>query len=730
MLEKRPGILIKKYSIFSFVLLCCIISAYQSVIFIHTWTQNNDAHKVNTAGRQRMLSQRIGKNLLLTFTANTIKNRNQFLELTIADINTLAKNHSELEEDALTSSLFAHDNKIKADFIAIKQPLTQMISAIKVVSEINKNTSFNEQERSNFLQVSAVYFANEKVFLDLMDNIVNSYEVAVQNYVDQLKTLSWIGAGFILLVMFVNGRFVVYKSIKEVDEQFLEIKNHKEFQDIILSCSLDGIVSINTFGCITLMNKTAEKFFQGTEKDYSAKRINAIIPDFPFKQLTDIKDNYVLELQGRKKGGILFPMLINISKIETGNRQGWVIFIKDLSIRKKIELELSHAKQKVMDAVEANNAKSQFLANMSHELRTPLNSIIGFSQLLQTDKESPLIPEHADYVNYIHDAGAHLLSLINEILDLAKLESGQLSLSLEIVNISKVVKEVLILIYSLASKKHIKIFSQFDALPDCYIVVDRIRIKQVLLNLLSNAVKYNRNYGTINIEADSIDNQFLKISVIDNGYGISESKISQLFDPFNRLGAENSEIEGTGIGLTITKSLVEDMQGKIGVFSEENKGSTFWVEFPLAENQISIGNSESEMQIPPCQLPDNCHIVYIEDNSDNMQLIKSFVNRIPSAHLHDAENAEAGLEMIGQIKPEIILMDIDLPDLNGFEMLKIIRGRFTDMKNSPVIAISAHVMKEDIQKGLDAGFTAYLTKPVNMADFYETINYAITAVNH
>lgn len=726
MLEKNPGILIKKYSILSFVLLCCIISAYQTIIFIHTWTQNNDAHKVNMSGRQRMLSQRIGKNLLLSFTADTEKNRNQFLALTVADINTLANNHAQLEKDVLTSSLFKGNSKINADFAAIKQPITQMIFVIRAIEQLNKKTAFNKE---NISHLFSIYFANEKVFINLMDEIVKNYEIGLQNYVNQLKNLSWIGAGFILLIMFINGHFVVFKSIKEVNAQFLEITNHKEFQDIILSCCLEGIISINTTGCITLMNKTAEKFFLGLEQDFLGKRITTLIPDFDFEHINSMTDHYEIELDGRKKGAVLFPILINVSKIEAANRQGWVIFIKDLSLKKKIELELIYAKKSVLEAVEANNAKSQFVANMSHELRTPLNSIIGFSQLLQTDNESPLIPEHAEYVSYIHQAGTHLLNLINEILDLAKLESGQLSLSLEIVNISAVIKEVLILIYTLASKKHIKIFSVFDSIPDYYIVVDKVRIKQVLLNLFSNAVKYNNTNGTITIDAESKNNQFLKISITDTGRGIATHKISHLFDPFNRLGAENSDIEGTGIGLTITKSLVEDMKGKIGVLSEENKGSTFWVEFPLAENQKNLLENNPEIITTPCQLPDNCHIVYIEDNPSNTQLIKSFMNRIPTAHLHEAENAKSGLDMIDKIKPEIILMDIDLPDLNGFEMLKIIRERFSDIKNSPVIAISAHGMKEDIRKGLDAGFSAYITKPVKMAEFYETINYAMAIEN-
>jgi PAS domain S-box-containing protein len=590
MQKKNPGTLIKKYSIFSFVLLCCIISAYQSVIFIHTWIQHNDAHTVNVAGRQRMLSQRIGKNLLLSLKANSEKNRQDFFALTLADINTLSNNHTQLERNLLTSTLSKSNCNIRADFAAIKQPLLQMILAVNAIDKINRLNGFSSENQQNITQFSNLYFAHEETFLNLMDDIVKCYETELQKYVSQLRSLSWVGAGFILLIMFINGRFVVYKSIKEVDEQFLEIKNHKDFQDIILSSCLEGIVTINANSCITLMNKTAEKLFSGLEQEFLGKRITSIIPNFEADYLESMQERYEMELEGRKKGAVLFPILINISKIEASNRQGWIIFIKDLSVKKKIEKELIFAKQSVMEAVEANNAKSKFVANISHELKTPLNSIIGFSQLLQSDKDSPLIAEHAEYIGYINQAGSHLLSLINEILDLAKLESGQLSVSLEIVNISAIVKEAVILIYALANKKHIKISNDFDSMPDCYIVVDKVRIKQVLLNLLSNAVKYNINNGSIIISAENKNNQSLKISVTDSGWGIPENKLSQLFDPFNRLGAENSEIEGTGIGLTITKNLVEDMGGKIGVLSEESKGSTFWVEFPLAENHQAIEN--------------------------------------------------------------------------------------------------------------------------------------------
>ena len=726
MLDRNPGILIKKYSIVSFVMLCCIISAYQSLIFILPWTQNNDAHKVNLSGRQRMLSQRIGKNLSRSANAETEQKRLEFLALAVADLNTLATNHAKLENEVLTSRLFKNNSKIKQDFLAIKQPVTQMVFAVKNIAELNKNL----EKINEIKQYDEIYFANEKVFIGLMDDIVKCYEIGLENYVTQLKNLSWIGAGFILISMFINGRFVVFKSIREVEAQFTQIKNHKEFQDTILSCSLEGIITINTAGEITLINKTAEGFFLGTQKDFLYKKITTLIPDFDADYLEAMQERYEIELNGLKKENILFPVLVNVSKIEAGNRQGWVIFIKDLSLKKKIEQELSYAKKSVVEAVEANNAKSKFVANMSHELRTPLNSIIGFSQLLQTDTQSPLTPEHSEYISYINQAGTHLLSLINEILDLAKLESGQLSLSLEIVNISAVMKEVLILIYTLASKKHIEIVSLFETLPDYYIVVDRVRIKQVLLNLLSNAIKYNQTNGSVTIYAETQDNQSLKISITDTGHGIPAHKISNLFDPFNRLGAENSGIEGTGIGLTITKGLVEDMQGKIGVLSEENKGSTFWVEFPLAENQRNFLENNPKASITPCQLPDNCQIVYIEDNPINTELIKSFVQRIPSAQLHSAENAKTGLELIEKINPDIILIDIDLPDLNGFEMLEIIRKRFSDMKNTPVIAISAHGMKEDIKNGLDAGFSAYITKPVKMAEFYETINYAMAEITN
>jgi PAS domain-containing protein len=288
MLKKNPGILIKRYSILSFVLLCSIISGYQTIIVIHTAAQHNDAHKVNMSGRQRMLSQRIGKNLLLSFIAKTEESHNQFLALAVTDMTTLESNHAKLENDVLNSAMFRKNSTIKSDFVAIKQPISQMIFAVKNIDKLNKSTK-NTIEISKFYNL---YFTNEKNFITLMDAIVKDYEIGLQNYVSQLKNLSWIGAGMVLVIMFINGYFVVLKSIREVDKQFLKIQRHKEFQETILSCSLEGIITINTKGCITLMNKTAEKFFLQEEKSFLGKRITTLIPDFDSDYLESMQDRY------------------------------------------------------------------------------------------------------------------------------------------------------------------------------------------------------------------------------------------------------------------------------------------------------------------------------------------------------------------------------------------------------------------------------------------------------
>lgn len=395
--------------------------------------------------------------------------------------------------------------------------------------------------------------------------------------------------------------------------------------------------------------------------------------------------------------------------------------------RKVAELKIIEAKKV---AEKANKIKSQFLSNMSHELRTPLNSIIGFSQLLESDTHTPLTDIQKDSISYIHQAGKHLLLLINEILDLSKIEAGQITLSLESIDLTKVIKECLPLIEASAQARNITLNVDIAAGEDKIINGDYLRIKQVILNLLSNAIKYNHENGHVDITLQTTQN-FITLNVKDTGIGIKKDLIPLLFKPFNRLSAEPNAIEGTGIGLCITKNLIAQMDGKIGVESILNKGSHFWVTFPLINATISSMSNLSDQ--PPCtdsveHVPPSdlglYKAVYIIDRQQNIQQMK-----YSHLHLHMANNAEIGLELIENIQPDAIIIDLDLPKVNGFEIYTEIRTRFDFALQTPIIAVSANAMIDNIEQALSHGFADYLPKPISSYRLKQAITETIATIN-
>jgi len=391
--------------------------------------------------------------------------------------------------------------------------------------------------------------------------------------------------------------------------------------------------------------------------------------------------------------------------------------------RKNTELEILQA-QKM--AVEANKAKSMFLSNMSHELRTPLNSIIGFSQLLQLDDEEPLTETQQESVDLIYKGGEHLLSLINEILDLSSIESGNVKLSVEPVAIQDVIDELIALMTDLAKKRGIQIAINFEANHPLVVMADYMRTKQLFINLLSNAIKYNNENGFIDINV-FVKGEFIYATIKDTGMGISQENQRLLFKPFSRIGAEKTAIEGTGIGLSLCKGIIASMNGEIGVDSEEGKGSTFWFCLPIAKETQSgdLKSLAEKKQVKLLSDEVGVKLLYIEDNPANMQLMRKVIKRLEGYTLFDAQNAEIGFEVIEQIRPDIILMDIDLPGLNGFQAFSEIQKRFDFADQMPIIAVSANAMKGDVEKGKELGFYAYLTKPLNIPLLFETLKQVI-----
>ena len=395
--------------------------------------------------------------------------------------------------------------------------------------------------------------------------------------------------------------------------------------------------------------------------------------------------------------------------------------------------EVSKIKIAEEEALNANRAKSEFLSSMSHELRTPLNAILGFSQLLQMTPEK-LDADQKQSVDEIFKAGKHLLGLINEVLDLAKIEAGHINLSIEPVCCVETLEECLPLIAILAKNRNIKISIMLDGNEiqsndlrnsDCIINADRTRLKQSLLNLLSNAIKYNKENGDVIISFDSVSDDKIRINVTDNGLGISPENHSNLFKSFKRLGAESSKVEGIGIGLVITKSIIEKMGGSIGVQSTQGKGSTFWIELPRAK--LPLKNIQNEKlketsQIHKMNLTGLTKtILYIEDNPSNLNLVKQIFSHQPNIKLCTAHEPLLGMELSLTQKPDLILLDINLPGIDGYEVLKQLRLR-NETTNTPVIAISANAMTRDIKKGLAAGFDDYITKPIVINDLLDSVD--------
>ena len=413
----------------------------------------------------------------------------------------------------------------------------------------------------------------------------------------------------------------------------------------------------------------------------------------------------------------------------SGGVLGYYSLVYDITERKRAEVELLVARE-LADA--ANRAKSDFLSNMSHELRTPLNAILGFGQLLDLHPRQPLQPQQKEYVGHILEGGAHLLKLIDEVLELSKIESGMMTVSMESVALQGLFRECLALVEPLAEKygmNGISIFAGTTPAEADVVRADYTRLKQVLLNLLSNAVKYNRPGGTVALECAAAENGMVRLAVTDSGFGIPKDKQKQLFTPFARLGAEGSDIEGTGIGLAFTKRLVALMKGRVGFESTEGVGSTFWVELPQVETkrarQAKGATSPDPKRKRNLDAGEGVRtLLYVEDNPVNQRLMEGIVERVADLRMVSAHDAELGLEVARKQRPDVIVMDIDLPGMDGFEALKRLK-RSRTTRAIPVIALSAGVLPGDAERGFEAGFDAYLSKPIEIDEILRAAEKAL-----
>lgn len=431
------------------------------------------------------------------------------------------------------------------------------------------------------------------------------------------------------------------------------------------------------------------------------------------------------ELLCQTKDGRPFWMAVETHAIvgDDGQLRQYISIGRDISQRKATDDALRAARD---EAQRASQAKSEFLSAMSHELRTPMNAILGFSQLLAADAMHPLPARQQGQVREIVRAGTHLLALINDVLDLARVEAGKQPIVIESVPAGAMLADCLALMRPAAQDRNIGLTQVSLAACDCFLAADRTRLKQVLLNLLSNAVKYNRSGGEVRITCEP-DGDAVRISVSDTGPGLTDAQRERLFNAFERLGADDGPIEGAGIGLVLSKRLVELMKGSIGVDSQPGHGSTFWIRLPMAAPPTApVERGRTATATSPTADGDHgaSTVLYIEDNPVNVLLMEAMLEHEPGVRLVTAHDPLLGLTLARSQQPQLILLDIQLPGIDGFEVLRRLRGEAVT-RSTPVVAISANAMPSDIQQGLDAGFDAYLTKPLDLEQLRTTVRHAL-----
>ena len=421
----------------------------------------------------------------------------------------------------------------------------------------------------------------------------------------------------------------------------------------------------------------------------------------------------------RKDGGILWATRTAcVIRDKDGDPRDFLIMVEDITERKEAEAALRDAK---IEADRANHAKSEFLSRMSHELRTPLNAILGFGQLLE--RQNPTAQQRAR-VDHIMSAGRHLLNLINEVLDISRIEAGHLSLSVEPVAVVGVLEEALDLMRPLAADRSMQLEVDAQLEKDLHVLADRQRLKQVLLNLLTNAVKYTAVGGRVEVSVQQSGSTATRVVVTDTGAGIATEKLGRLFTPFDRLDVESSGVEGTGLGLALCQRLMHAMGGDIGVDSTVGKGSAFWIELPAVESPLKTLPRNRAPVLGEAANAAAGTILYIEDNLSNLTLVEQMLAEQPHLELLTAMQGGLGLDLARQHAPDLILLDLHLPDLRGHEVLKRLRADALT-RDIPVVVVSADATAGQIQRLMAAGARSYLTKPLDIGEFFRVIDEAM-----
>ena len=518
---------------------------------------------------------------------------------------------------------------------------------------------------------------------------------------------------------------------KASSEQIVEASNQSaDFLQSILDNVVDGIITINEQGLIETFNHAAENLFGFAADEVIGDNIKMLMPE-PFAAEHDgYLGNYQRsgeakiigigrEVVGQRKDGSTFPMDLSVAAVKLGDRRNFTGIVRDITERRLAEDDLLKAKG---EAEKANLAKSMFLSRMSHELRTPLNAILGFGQLLE---EEDLSEDNLESVAHIVKAGRHLTGLINEILDIARIESGRQNLSPEPVVVCDVLEDAWSLMRPLAAERDIQLKYGIPVECNVYILADLQRLKQVLLNLMSNAVKYNHDGGSVELYCSEIREGFVRISVTDSGPGIATENFERVFEPFERLTADQRGIEGSGIGLALSKALIEAMGGILNLDSKIGEGSTFWIEFPLIDEVVEKDHAkEAKVEVAGTSevaRSEPARLLYIEDNVANLRLVEVALSSRPYIELIAAMEGTLGIDLALRHKPDMILLDLHLPGLMGDQVLARLKSH-PETQQIPVVIISADATKRQIQKLLSGGAHAYLTKPFNIKELLHTVD--------
>ncbi len=527
------------------------------------------------------------------------------------------------------------------------------------------------------------------------------------------------------------------RLIQQLKEVSTDLSTNKKYLESITHNLVDGVIIIDRHGTVEWINSKVVEIFSYSETEIIGKNVKMLMPE-PYKSN---HDNYLnnyrntgiakvigtgREVEGQRKDGSTFPVDLSLEEMLIEGAARYLGIVRDITERKESDKKILIEKAK---AEKANKSKSEFLSQMSHDLRTPLNAILGFSQLLEINSSGNLTSIQKENIKKIKKSGNYLLKLINQLLDLARIEAGKIDLTFESVEIDSLIDEALSLAQPLAADRKITITKEGETHGRC-ILADRTRLKQVLLNLMSNAIKYNNPNGFVKIYLeDEGPSPRARIVVEDNGFGISDDDKHTIFESFSRLSMEKTDIEGTGIGLAISKQLVELMKGTLSFKSVLKDGSCFYIDLPVAESaHVAPKTLSEDIENTVIEGPEtNATILYVEDDANNMELVRQALMPRKNITLIQATDANLGITLARSHDPDIILMDLNLPGINGIKALQILKNEVNS--NIPVLAVSADAMEDHINKAIAAGFHDYIVKPINIVEFIDKIDKILIKIN-